>query len=122
VNSSGSHHPKREHRKLTTDPQIACSLSADELPKRLAEMAAIGKDSLVSVSPEGVLRFRGDRATRERLEAIIAAESACCSFLGFDLRGEAGELVLTVTAPEGAEPLAFDLANAFAGDANAAPR
>jgi hypothetical protein len=60
--------------------------------------------------------------TRERLEGIIAAESACCSFLGFDLGDDAGELVLTVTAPEGAEPLAFDLVNAFAGDGNGAAR
>jgi len=102
---------------MTTNPEIACSLSADELPKRLAEMAAIGKDSLLSVSPEGLLRFRGDRATRERLEALIAAESACCSFLRFDLREDGGTLVLTVTAPEGAEPLAFELVDAFAVDA-----
>jgi PAS domain-containing protein len=105
---------------MTTEPQIACSLGADELPQRLAEMAAIGLESLLSVSPDGVLRFRGDAGTRERLEGIIAAESACCSFLGFDLGEEAGALVLTVTAPEGAEPLARDLVNAFAGDANAA--
>jgi hypothetical protein len=105
---------------MTTDPQIACSLDATELPERLAEIAAIGKDSLLSVSPEGVLRFRGDQATRERLQAIITAESACCSFLGFDLRDDAGALVLTITAPEGAEPLALDLVNAFAGDQNAA--
>jgi hypothetical protein len=104
---------------MTTDPQIACSLSAAELPKRLAEIAAIGKDSLLSLSSEGVLRFRGDLATRERLEAVIAAESDCCSFLGFDLREEAGALVLTVTAPEGAEPLASELVNAFAGNADA---
>jgi hypothetical protein len=107
---------------MTPEPQIACSLSADELPKQLAEMAAIGRDSLLSVSPEGVMRFRGDAGTRARLEGIIAAESACCSFLGFDLGEDAGDLVLTVTAPEGAEPLAVDLINAFAGDANGAAR
>jgi hypothetical protein len=105
---------------MAREPQIACSLSAEELPERLAEMAAIGRDSLVSVSPEGVLRFHGAAGTRERLEGIIAAESACCSFLGFDLREEAGALVLTVTAPNGAEPLALDLVNAFAVDPNAA--
>jgi hypothetical protein len=105
---------------MAREPQIACSLSAEELPERLAEMAAIGRDSLVSVSPEGVLRFHGTAGTRERLEGIIAAESACCSFLGFDLREEAGALVLAVTAPNGAEPLALDLVNAFAVDPNAA--
>jgi hypothetical protein len=98
---------------MTPDAKIACSLSAADLPKRLAEMSAIGKDSLLSVSPEGVLRFHADQATRGRLERIIAAESRCCSFLGFDLREDAGELVLTITAPEGADPLAFDLVDAF---------
>lgn len=107
---------------MTTEPRIACSLSAEELPGRLAEMAAIGRESLLSLSSDGVLRFRGDAGTRERLDGIIAAESACCSFLGFDLGEDAGELVLTVTAPEGAEPLAFELVNVFAGDANAAAR
>ena len=97
-------------------PEIVCSLGADALPKRLAEIRAIGRESLVAVSPEGALRFRADRATRARLGAVLAAESACCSFLDFDSRERDGELVLTIAAPEGAEPLAFDLVNAFAGD------
>jgi hypothetical protein len=101
---------------MTPDAKIACSLPADELPKRFAEMSAIGRDSLLSVSPEGVLRFHADQATRARLIDIIAAESRCCAFLGFDLREDAGELVLTITAPESAEPLAVDLVNAFAGN------
>ena len=121
---------------MDTDAPIACSLSGDELPDRLAELAANGRDALLSVSPDGALRFRADTATRERLqaviapdgalrfradpamrarlEAVIAAESRCCSFLKFDLREQPGELVLTIGAPEGAEPLAFDLVNAFA--------
>jgi hypothetical protein len=105
---------------MTTDTPIACSLSADALPKRLAEMRAIGKDSFLSVSPEGTLRFRADQATRERLDAIIAAESQCCAFLRFELTEDGGELVLSVTAPEGAEPLAWDLVNSFAANAGAA--
>src|SRR5688500_534883 len=100
---------------MPTDPQIACTLNADERPKRLAEIRAIGESSLVSVAPEGVLRLRADQATRGRLAGIIAAESACCSFLDFDLREEGAELVLTITAPEGAEALASDLVSAFSG-------
>ena len=95
---------------------IACSLSADELPRRLAEITALGKDALLSVSPNGALRFRTDHATRRRLEAIIAAESLCCPFLSFDLREQAGALVLCVGATDGAEPLARELVRAFAGD------
>jgi len=105
---------------MTTDTPIACSLSADELPKRLAEMTALGKDALLGVSPEGAMRFRADNGTRERLEGIIAAESECCSFLQFGLTETADALVLSVTAPEGAEPLAWDLVNAFAADAKVA--
>jgi hypothetical protein len=105
---------------MTTEPVIACSLSGDELPQRLAEMTAIGRDALLSVSAEGVLRFRADEGTRARLEAIIAAESSCCPFFSFDLREQAGALLLTITAPEGAEELALDLMNAFAAEAGPA--
>jgi len=38
----------------------------------------------------------------------------CCPFLTFDLRERAGELLLTITAPDGAEPLARELVGAFA--------
>jgi hypothetical protein len=99
---------------MTTDPPLACSLSAGESKKRVAEIAAIGADSLLSVSREGVLRFRADEKTRRRLEDVIAAESACCPFLDFDLREDASELTLTIDAPDGAQPLARDIRNAFA--------
>jgi hypothetical protein len=105
---------------MSTEPVIACSLSSGELPERLAELRALGRDALLSVSAEGVLRFRADKGTRARLEAIVAAESGCCPFLSFDLREQAGALVLTITAPDGAEPLALDLVNAFAAEAGAA--
>jgi hypothetical protein len=102
---------------MTTEPVIACSLSGADLPERLGELRAIGRDALLSISAEGVLRFRADERTRARLEAVIAAESSCCPFLSFDLRDQAGALLLTIAAPDGAEPLAFDLVNAFAAEA-----
>ena len=45
------------------------------------------------------LRFRPYPGIRERLEAIVAAEARCCAFLGFDLREDAGDLVLTIAPP-----------------------
>ena len=105
---------------MDPDAPIACSLSGDELPERLAELSAIGMEALLSVRPDGALSFRADAATRASLEAVIAAESQCCSFLKFDLRERAGELVLTISAPEGAEPLVIDLVRAFAAGAEAA--
>ena len=57
---------------------IACSLTAAELPGRLAEMAAVGRSALVAVESKGaqaVLRFRERSDTRERLQALVAAFS-----------------------------------------------
>jgi hypothetical protein len=105
---------------MSPDTPIACSLSADELPKRLAEMSAIGKDALMSVTTDGTLRFRADEPTRDRLEAVIAAESECCSFLGLELSEGDGELALTIVAPDGADPIAAHLAAAFAAGAKLA--
>lgn len=100
---------------MSNETPIACSLSAEELPKRLREMRDIGRDALRSVDRDGAMRFRAGRATRDRLEAVIAAESACCAFLSFDLRDDGDDLVLSIAGPSTAEPLARDLVHAFAG-------
>jgi hypothetical protein len=100
---------------MAQDLPIACSLGSNELEERLAEVARIGSDALLSASRDGVLRFRADRPTRERLEAVVAAEAECCAFLTFDLREEAGVLVLAVAGPPGAEPVVAELVDAFAG-------
>jgi hypothetical protein len=97
-----------------TDLPIACSLGADELPKRLAEIRAVGADALIAAEPDGRLRFRGDPRTRARLEAIVAAERDCCAFLTFDLGEDRGELTLSIAGPPDAEPVARDLRAAFA--------
>lgn len=105
---------------MNSSSPIACSLTADELPKRLEEISAVGKDALLSVSVDGALRFRADGTTRRRLEAIIAAESLCCPFLSFDLREYAGALFVTIDAADGGERLARDLVDAFVSEAKAA--
>ena len=97
---------------MSPDTPIACSLNAEELPRRLAEKRAIGADALLEVDG-GALRFRNDETTRARLEEIVAAESECCGFLTFDLRATGDELELRITAPEGADALADDLVGAF---------
>jgi hypothetical protein len=99
---------------MSSDLPIACSLSADELPRRLAEIGAIGREALRSVEPDCVLRFGADPSTRDRLEAVIAAESECCRFLTFHLREDGDELLLSIRAPDGAEPLVRQLIDAFA--------
>jgi hypothetical protein len=99
---------------------IACTLTADEMPRRLTEMSAVGRSSLVGVDTDGeapVLRFRPSAETRQRLEAIVAAESHCCSFLHFELRQETDALALTITGPALAQPLVADLVDAFRAEA-----
>jgi hypothetical protein len=103
---------------MNSDTPIACSLNAEELPRRLAEIRAIGSDALLDVEGDA-LRFRNDEVTRARLEAIVAAESECCSFLAFDLRAAGDALELRITAPEGAEVLADELGDTFREGARA---
>ncbi len=54
------------------------------------------------------------------MEAIVVAEAQCCAFLRMDLIDEDGTLVLTIEAPEGAEPVLGDLVAAFGGRERAA--
>lgn len=107
IDSAGSVH--RMRRELP----IACSLSAAQLPERLAEIGAQSRDSLIARGPSRLLRFRDDESTRARLDALIAAESECCSFLSFDLRRDRGDLVLSIGAPPEAQGVADALADAF---------
>jgi hypothetical protein len=95
---------------------IACSLSAGELPARRAEMASLGRDALTSAEtagPRSVLRFRAEDGVRDRLESFVAAESECCPFFDLALHDEPGAVVLTVQAPEDAEPVLAELVAAF---------
>jgi hypothetical protein len=95
---------------------ITCSLTAAELPARLAEMAAIGRSSLLGAEASGrsaLLRFRDDRDTRTRLAAIVAAEAECCSFLTMRLNDAPGAIGLSIEAPAGAELVLRELASAF---------
>jgi hypothetical protein len=101
---------------MANESPIACSLGAGELEQRLTEIAEVGAASLISRTREGdrhLLRFRDDATTRQRLEAIIAAEAECCSFLDLSLSEDAGELVLSIGAPQDAEEVAAALAKAF---------
>jgi hypothetical protein len=110
---------------MTDQDPVACSLEAGALEQRLAAIAAVGADSLISRHAEAgrhLLRFRAGAATRKRLEQIIAAEADCCSFLDLSLSHEAGELVLSIAAPRDARTLAEGLAGAFAGPTVSAER
>jgi hypothetical protein len=96
---------------------IACSLSGPDLQKRLEEIAAVGETAR-RLGDE--LRFPADAVTRERLEAIIAAERHCCPFLIFDLQETGDELALSIGASSNeGEPIAAELRDAFRAEDSA---
>lgn len=96
---------------------IACSLDAQSLSTRLAEIADVGGRALLDTRTsdgEAVLRFAAGAGIRPRLEAIVAAEQECCAFMAFQLAQDGDELVLTVRAPADAQLVLEDFAAAFA--------
>ena len=94
------------------DTPIACTLVPTELRDRTAHLAALA---------EGALRTRertdhGERLTFERsdamereLDAVVAAEASCCSFLRLDVQRHEDRLVLAITGPEEARPVIAQL-------------
>jgi hypothetical protein len=105
---------------MTEGAPIACSLGASELRRRLSEIAEVGAGSLIERSADGdrrLLRFSSDAETRRRLEAIVAAEAKCCSFLDLSLEEQGDELVLSVGAPGDGRLIADALAATFSGKA-----
>jgi hypothetical protein len=104
---------------------IACSLSASDLEGRLAEMAALGRRALIDSRADGAhaqLRFAAGAGVRERVDAIVAAESQCCAFLTMRVTDGPDTVVLSVDAADGAEPVLHELVDAFQpGRAEPAP-
>lgn len=102
-----------------SDPlPIACTLGASDLSNRLAEIRALGGDGLVNAAADSgraVLRFRPDPAIRERVEAIVAAESLCCAFLDFRVEHSDVATVVTISAPNGGAETVHELVATFAG-------
>ena len=108
---------------MPTDLPIVCSLSATELPARLAQIAELGRDALIDVKLSGTqatLRFAAGAGVRERVRSVVAAESACCAFLTMQVSDELDAVVLDITAPEGAELVLYELVAAFRGEPQAA--
>lgn len=102
---------------MTAQVPVACSLSGGEATIRAAEMARLGGQSLVSssvFSDAAAMRFTAN--AKGELEAIIAAESACCPFFTFEVV-ETGEYVdILVSAPEDAGHAVKELVSAFSAD------
>jgi hypothetical protein len=83
-----------------TDPPIACTLSAAELPERLTWIRQVTARSLRAYQLHGAtLHLTYAREAYAELERIVASERQCCGFLRFDLRDAQGMVELTIEAP-----------------------
>ena len=91
-----------------SDLPIACTLSAADMTARAELIRALAAEGLLGRSQTATgmrVRLRDTPAIEQRTRALIAAESSCCAFLGFDLGREHGELVLDISGPEDARPV-----------------
>ena len=87
------------------DLPIACTLTPDGMTARLALIDALSADGLLdrTLTDGGLrVRLRDTPDIEQRTRELVAAESACCAFLDFDLGREDGELVLDISGPEDA--------------------
>ena len=101
---------------MSVELPIVCSLSAPDLSARLAEIAELGRDALVQSHITGTraeLRFAGSEEVRVRIDAIVAAESQCCTFLSMHIAEQGDVIVLTIDAPKGAGMVVQQLVDAF---------
>ncbi len=95
-------------------PAIACTLSADDFKERVSGIRELASRHLLSSRREPLalhLAYASD-ALRQ-VEDLVAKESACCSFLHFDLL-VGHEVQLTITAPSHAAAAADELFAHFA--------
>ena len=101
---------------MADSPPLACTLSASDLTRRLGDIRAFGDKALISsesAGREAVLRFRRGPGTLAALTGIVAAERECCAFLALNLDEQPDGVVLTIRAPQGAEPVMQELVAAF---------
>jgi hypothetical protein len=91
-----------------TDLPIACTLSPGGLTARLALIDALAADGLLGREPTDAglrVRLRDTPDIEQRARELVAAESACCGFLDFELGRVDGDLVLDISGPADALPV-----------------
>lgn len=93
-------------QQLGDDPApVACSLRPDHLAARRERWLRLSDRALAKkeLADDGVrLRFRGLAGVRSELEELAALERDCCAFAAWTIRTEGAEIVLHVSAKDGA--------------------
>ncbi|MEQ1872000.1 MAG: hypothetical protein ABL961_18440 [Vicinamibacterales bacterium] len=85
----------------TNNAPIACALGGTDYAERLAWIASLNRDGLLSHQRHGAaLELRYAAAVRERVHELVRKESECCAFLAFALDESGSDVRLTITAPD----------------------
>ena len=93
---------------MSTDKaDFACLLPNDDLQRRLGEWRELGTMARERTIEPGrvVTTYPPDESIAERLDALIAAEAECCSFLRFEVRPSPDALVVELRYPPEFEPM-----------------
>lgn len=92
--------------RLDDSAPIACTLTADDLPARLAEWESV-LDHVEERTPiDDGLRLSFDQQLElPELARLVAAEQTCCSFFGFAITVDHRGTALEVRAPADAAEL-----------------
>lgn len=91
-----------------TDQPIACTLTADQVPDRVALIDALTSDALLGRQPvDGGVRwrFRDGPDVEQRVRELVALESRCCGFLRFDIGRDDSALTVDITGSADAQPV-----------------
>jgi hypothetical protein len=90
---------------MPSETPIACTLDAADRRGRLAGARELGERALIGLEVgerRALLRFRGEH---ERVDALVAAERACCGFLELTTTRHGEKTELEIRTPDGGEPI-----------------
>lgn len=90
---------------MPPETPIACTLDAEDRTARLARARELGERALAGLNVgdgSALLRFHGHY---EAVDALVAAEGACCPFFEFTTTRHGENTELEIVAPEGGDPL-----------------
>ena len=102
---------------------IACTLSDDEIPARLELFGRLRTElrGLDRTEHGLLLRFPSRPDLAAVLRGFAVDEKRCCSFWGFEVIDDGGDLALRWDGPPAAAEILDRLAAFFTGDGDLAP-
>ena len=109
-------HKRRELHQLGSrrEAPIACTLGSGDYRERLAWIAELARDGLLSVRREDLeIALRYAPRVSDRIREMVSMEQACCAFLNFAISETSEDVCLTITAPERTQDVANALGEQF---------